>query len=117
MIWLQIFEKNPTKLKNYGILQVIDSEKLAGKSADKTANKGVSVNLILENLGATNKGKIKVVVDKSIKDGGDPTKPVVVATPAAETPAAETPASGGSLPKNTTSFILSGYASPSVIST
>lgn len=72
-----------TSLKNYGILQVVNPATLAGKSSDKTANKGVSVNLTLENLGATNKGKIKVVIKNDVVDGGDPANPTTATATAA----------------------------------
>ena len=61
-------------LKNYGIIQVVNPATLAEAAADNTnkINKGVSVNLTLENFGATAKGKIKVAVDAKTSNGGDP---------------------------------------------
>ena len=66
-------------LKNYGILQVINTEALAKVSKDNTANKGVSINLALENLGSTNKGKIKVIIKDTV-NGGDPLDPPATQT-------------------------------------
>ena len=67
------------RYKNQGLLQVVDPAAIAKLSSDKTANKGQTIDLALENLGATNKGKIKVIIKNDVKDGGDPTKPVVAA--------------------------------------
>ena len=82
------------KYKNQGLLQVVDPAKIASLSSDKASNKGQTIDLALENLGATNKGKIKVIIKNDVKDGGDPTKPVV----AAETPATPTPAGNSAKP-------------------
>ena len=97
--------------KNYGILQVVDPEALAAKSKDKTANKGVSVNLILENLGATNKGKLKVIIKDTV-DGGDPTEPVVTTTTTEETDSSETESTGAAPKTNGTAGLTYNGALP-----
>ena len=75
-------------LKNYGLIQVTNPATLAEAAAEKKNNSGISVNLILDNFGATAKGKIKVAIDAKATNGGDP------ATNGA------LPASNGALPAN-----------------
>ena len=78
---------------NYGLLQVIDPDKLAAAvqtaaSADrngkalKKLEKGKKIKLIFDNLGVVTKGKITIGLKKDIKSAGDPATSTNEALPA-----------------------------------